>query len=135
MPITLSYDLKTDDTKHRTYIRSMLERFYWRRLGGSVFRYAGVTLEDGTVYEDWLNHVVPAVMFMRSYLLSRGVSLRFLTIDAFSTSYVDNSDAALPFGRTPQPGAKLDLTEPSNVQSSEDLIRRFVDAAVGAVIT
>jgi hypothetical protein len=39
MPITLSYDLQTDDANHRTYIRSMFERFGWRRLGGSVFRY------------------------------------------------------------------------------------------------
>jgi hypothetical protein len=49
MPITISYDLQTDDTNHRNYIRSMFERFGWKRLGGSVLRYE-VTDDQ----EDWL---------------------------------------------------------------------------------
>jgi hypothetical protein len=33
MPITVSYDLTAVDTNERTYIRSMFERFGWKRLG------------------------------------------------------------------------------------------------------
>jgi hypothetical protein len=67
MPITISYDLKTEDTNHRNYIRSMFERFGWKRLGGSVLRYEVGENEE----EDWLNDVVPALMLFRSYVVAR----------------------------------------------------------------
>jgi|SRR5579883_1573882 len=122
-----------DDANDRTYIRSMLERFHWRRLGGSVFRYDGVTNEmDGTLYEDWLNHVVPAIMFLRSFLISRGITLRFFTLDASSTSFIDQSDPALLYGQEPQRGPDIDLANPTNLQSSEGTIRAFVDATITA---
>src|SRR5277367_2928321 len=73
MPVTLSYDVTNLDNNERNYIRSMLERFHWQRLGGSVFRYDGVEQADGSVLEDWLNHVAPALMFLRSYALQHGI--------------------------------------------------------------
>jgi hypothetical protein len=132
MPITISYDLRTDDTNQRTYVRSMLERFHWRRLGGSVFRYEGVRQEDGTLYEDWLNHVAPSLMFLRSFLLSHGIRLRFLTVDASSISFLDHSDRDFPLGTAPQNGPQINLADPTNPQSSEIRISEFVDAATAA---
>jgi hypothetical protein len=58
MPITVSYDLAEASPADRNYIRSMFERFGWKRLGGSVLRYQ---LIDGQDEEDWLNDVVPAL--------------------------------------------------------------------------
>jgi len=77
MPVTLSYDLRTNDPNHRSYIRSMLERFAWRRLGGSVFRYSGRTI-NGVIEEDWLNDVSPSLMFVRSYTIQQSIEIRFL---------------------------------------------------------
>jgi hypothetical protein len=37
MPVTVSYDLADADYNDRNYVRSMFERFGWKRLGGSVF--------------------------------------------------------------------------------------------------
>jgi hypothetical protein len=131
MPITLSYDLQDVDTNQRSYVRSTLERFGWLRLGGSVFRYKGRAQEDGEVIEDWLNDVVPALMYVRSYVLSIGGKFRFLTIDAMSTStLMDTDDEAV--GTPLEDGAALTMRNPANAQSSEQRIRAFVEASIGA---
>ena len=131
MPLTLSYDLRTEDPNHRNYLRSMLERFGWTRLGGSVFRYSGRNLGTG-MEEDWLNDVVPALMFFRSYVLHHNIVVRFLTLDANSVSQVDHSDDTALFGKAPFSGANLEFREPTNNQSSVQRIRDFVDAAAAA---
>lgn len=133
MPVTISYDLTSVKSNDRTYIRSMLERFHFKRLGGSVFRYSGVPDHDGIVYEDWLNHIVPAVMFFRSYILAKKIKLKFLTIDANSISMLDHSDRLALLGARPASGSKLVLKEPTNKQSSEQKLRDFVDAAKSAI--
>lgn len=68
-----------------------LERLHWRRLGGSVFRYDGVSQADGTLHEDWLNHIAPSLMFPQSFLVARGITLKFLTVDASSIRFLDHS--------------------------------------------
>jgi len=128
MPVTISYDVATNDNNLRNYIRSMLERFHWKRLGGSVFRYEGVERE-GILYEDWLNDVVPSLMFLRSFVLSRGITLKFFTLDASSVSFLDFSEPALPLGIAPQIGDDLAFAEPTNNQSSVATLRAFVTAA------
>lgn len=132
MPVTITYDLETTDTNHRTYIRSMLERFHWRRLGGSVFRYEGVQQGGGAAAEDWLNHVVPALMFMRSYALHHHVTFRFFTIDAQSIAHLDHSDSNLLLGNQPQDGNQIQLATPTNQQSAVATIQGFIDAATNA---
>lgn len=133
MPVTVSYDLSATDANDRTYIRSMFERFGWRRLGGSVFRYEGIELEDGTLYEDWLNHIVPALMFMRSYIVQRhDLDLSFFTVSATGSSYIDFDDDGDHYGVQPVDGNNIQLEEPSNTQSSMRTIRSFVDDACEA---
>jgi len=127
MPITISYDLIDMNTNDRTYIRSMLERFGWKRLGGSVFRYDGSNQQNAQG-EDWLNDVVPALMFMRSYIVARNGTLRFFTVDTHSSSTIDHSDHTILYGR--QPTENLQFTIPTNSQSSEKTLREFVSSAV-----
>lgn len=131
MPVTISYDVADIDNNQRNYIRSMLERFHWHRFGGSVFRYDGVIDQDSQErHEDWLNHVVPALMFFRSYILKNSITLKFFTVDASGATYVDHSDPSLLFGQQPLDGTQLKLNpKPTNVQSSESAVRNFVDEA------
>ena len=134
MPITISYDLSNvQNGNDRTYIRSMLERFNWRRLGGSVFRYEGIPDATGTLQEDWLNHVVPALMFFRSYILAKSITLARFTIDTSSVAHIDQSDPALLLGTPPQIAAALSLVNPTNVQSSEQALRAFITANTAAM--
>jgi hypothetical protein len=131
MPITLSYDLKEPTPAHRNYLRSMLERFAWKRLGGSVFRYEGRRIK-GHLEEDWLNDVAPSLMFFRSYTVQHGIGIKFFTLDTNSVSRIDHSDSHALLGRRPFAGSKLKLRPPTNKQSSERAIRDFVDSAIQA---
>ncbi len=129
MPVTVSYDLQGADNNQRTYIRSMFERFGFKRLGGSVFRYARTFKGQ----EDWLNDVVPAIMFFRSYVLHHGITVTFFTLDTHSVTHIDHSDPTIMLGREPLDGISLLLKTPTNTQSSEQRIRDFVDAAINII--
>lgn len=133
MPITVTYDLKqVSDPNDRTWIRSMFERFGFRRLGGSVFRYAGVPGATGELVEDWLNHVAPALMLFRSFVLKRGLTLERFTVDAQSIAFLDHSDETLLLGTAIQDGATIALVPPTNPQAGEATVRDFVTAATNA---
>ncbi len=133
MPVTISYDMTVSDTNHRTYVRSMLERFGWKRLGGSVFRYSGrLDPNSGEIYEDWLNDVAPALMFLRSYAIRKNITLNFLTLDANSVARIDHSDPAQRYGVAPQVGAHCAQDTPTNEQSSVKTIQDFIDKAIAA---
>jgi len=105
----------------------MFERFGWRRLGGSVFRY-----EKKKGEEDWLNDVVPSLMFFRSYAVANDIEIRFFTLDTQSVAHIDFSDARTRLGSQPATGNELDLHRPTNNQSSARMIRDFVQAGIDA---
>jgi hypothetical protein len=128
MPVTVSYDLRTDNANHRNYIRSMFERLGWKRLGGSVFRY-----ENRRGEEDWLNDVVPALMFFRSYTIAHAIEVRFFTLDTQSVAHIDFSDSRKRLGKQPIEGTGLNLRTPTNLQSSARAIRDFVQAAIDEI--
>jgi hypothetical protein len=128
MPVTISYDLTNIDNNKRTYIRSMLERFGWKRLGGSVFRYSVINNE-----EEWLNDIAPSIMFFRSYIRKYGIEVKYFTLDTQSVAHIDHSDPTATLGEQPLAGGSLTLRAPTNVQSAEKEIRQFVDAAVAAI--
>jgi hypothetical protein len=109
----------------------MFERFNWTRLGGSVFRYDGIDTEFGKE-EDWLNDVVPALMFFRSYVLKHKVEVRSFTLDSMSVARVDHTDSDKLYGWMPQEGKDLILSTPTNPQSAEKKLRSFVRSAVDA---
>jgi len=131
MPVTVSYDLSKVSPDDRNYLRSMLERFAWRRLGGSVFRYSG-RQRNGDLYEDWLNDVVPALMFFRSFIQERKLKLSHFTVDASSVSFLDLSDPKAPLGKNVLSGSKLRFRKPTNPRSARKTIRQFVNAAASA---
>jgi CRISPR/Cas system-associated endoribonuclease Cas2 len=132
MPVIVTYDLKRAPVQDRNYLRSMFERFGWKRVGGSVLRYDGEEQADGSMQEDWLNCVAPALMFFRSYVLEKKLKLTFFTIDAASTSFLDNSDPIAMLGRAPEAGTALPLVAPICEQSAAATIRKFVDATATA---
>lgn len=132
MPVTVSYDISGATSNQRNYIRSAFERFGWKRYGGSVLRYDGNSVSGAMPYEDWLNNVVPALMFFRSYVLKNRLTLTFFTIDAAGTTFLDHSDPSLPLGVLPTDGRSLSLVPPTNVQSAEQALRDFVDRSTDA---
>jgi len=134
MPITISYDLQAHRPKDWNYIRSMLERFGWQRIGGTVFRYDGRVGKDANkLEEDWLNDVVPAMMFFRSYLIRHAIALKYFTLDTNSVARIDTSDHLAVLGTHPLDASALRLCSPTNSTSSEASLCAFVETAVGAI--
>ncbi len=65
----------------------MFLRFGWQNLGGSTYRYPRLGAEKQP--EDWLNHVVPALMLLRSYFTSCDRPLLRFTLDAHTSTAID----------------------------------------------
>ena len=134
MPVTVSYDLSQvpqSQNNDRTYLRSMFERLHWQKVGGSVFIYDGTEQPDGSRYEDWLNHVIPALMFMRSYVLRRNLQMSSFTIAASSVSFLDHKDPTAILG-TPVTANPV-LAQGGNQQCPANIVGSFLAAAIGAL--
>ncbi len=129
MPVTFTYDVTDLDNNDRSRIRSAFERFSWEHLGGSVFRYPRFD-QQGAI-EDWLNHVIPAVMFFRSFVLHRELTLTAFTLDCQSLSCFKANTVNAGVG--PQPSEHLPLVEPTNVQMGEQNLRDWIDACTNGV--
>ena len=101
MPVVITFDLTKYNENDHSRLKAMFERFGWENLGGTAYRYPKLGTADQPV-EDWLNHVVPALMAFRSYLRKHsGVSLERFTIDTNSSSGYNPSTG---FGSKPLPG-------------------------------
>jgi hypothetical protein len=134
MPLTLSYDLAGAPANRHNYLRSMLERFGWKRLGGSVFRYSGRNSKTVGLHEDWLNDVAPSLMFFRSYIPHHDLRLKRFTIDAQGVSFVDHSDPTARVGRPLVSGTKMKFITPTNNASAVQTLRDFLDASEKAAM-
>jgi|SRR5580658_254705 hypothetical protein len=78
MGIRINYDIRGATPEQRNKIQSIFERFRWVGLGGSTYGYPARI--DGSP-EDWLNHIVPALMCFRSYILKQNMILSHFNID------------------------------------------------------
>lgn len=129
MPVTFTYDVTDIDNNDRTRIRSAFERFGWEHLGGSVFRYPRFDQTDPI--EDWLNQVVPAIMFFRSFVLHRNLTLSAFTLDSQSLSCFKSGAGNAGVG--PEGGATLSLMTPTNPAMGEQNLRDWVEDCVESV--
>ena len=86
MPVTFSFEL--EEAAHQAeLVGSLIERLGWERLDASTYRYPRLrAAEHPATPEDWLNHVVPALMLFRSFVLSRRLTVRSYTLDADSSA-------------------------------------------------
>lgn len=89
MPITVTFDLPQNvDANDRNRIRVAFRRLGWETIGGTAYRYPPLDPGGGNPLnaEDWFNHVVPALMYMRALIEQRGIQVTNFTIDAFSST-------------------------------------------------
>jgi hypothetical protein len=111
VPIVVTFDLIRPEPLELNRLRGAFERLGWQRLGNTAYRYPrlGARLSP----EDWLNHVIPALMLLRAYSRSaaragRGI-LRF-TVDAHvSTGCGHDED----IGLRPQAAGDIEHVNPS----------------------
>ena len=123
MPIVVTFDIQGAPPQERNRIQSFFERFGWENLGGSSYRYPRLGTDDQPV-EDWLNHVIPALMLFRSYILTSGRQLTKYTLDVnSSTGYSPNSN----YGQPPLPGAVAPLYATRQTAFGEQNLRDWLD--------
>jgi hypothetical protein len=84
MPIIITFDQEGAGSNDLNRIHSMFLRFGWQNLGSSTYRYPHTDREGAP--EDWLNHVVPALMLLRSYFTTTGRVLHRFTIDSHTSA-------------------------------------------------
>lgn len=115
MPITVTFDIERPTSLELNRLRSMFLRFGWEHLGNTAYRYPQL---DNLAVEDWFNHVLPALMLLRTFavhLLADGRSLRKFSLDVqSSTGYNPLTGVGTP------PLAARDVTliqPPENQQS------------------
>ncbi|MBY0231020.1 MAG: hypothetical protein K2W96_17175 [Gemmataceae bacterium] len=83
----VTFDLDRPASAELSRIRSCFERLGWERLGNTAYRYP--QLGAAPAPEDWFNHVLPALMLLRSLVRSLAASGRGLvrcTLDIQSST-------------------------------------------------
>jgi hypothetical protein len=87
MPVTVTFDIERPTPLELNRLRSMFLRFGWEHLGNTAYRYPQLDQYDAV--EDWFNHVIPALMLLRTFavrLLADGRSLRKFSLDVQSST-------------------------------------------------
>lgn len=111
MPITVTFDLKHPTPSDLNRIRGFFERLGWEHLGNTAYRYPKLHSEHTT--EDWFNHVVPALMLLRSFARfapSTGCSVEKFSLDVqSSTGYNPITNV----GTLPLPSSEMTFSQPS----------------------
>jgi hypothetical protein len=133
MPVLFTFDIRGAPPPERRRVQSFLERFGWENIGGSSYRYPRRGTRDQPV-EDWLNHVVPALMLFRCYILSSGRQLPRFTIDVQSSV---GFNEATQFGLGPKPGTgvrrrrpriRVKLYKPTTSAFGEKKLRNWLES-------
>ena len=104
MPVIVTYELEGGSTADRNRLQSMFERLGWENLGGSAYRYPRLGTGDEHPTENWLNHVIPALMLFRCFFVQPNKNLKKYTLDV-QTSTGLNEQTNL--GSKPMPGDQL----------------------------
>lgn len=138
MPITVSFDVESQsvtDPNDRTRIQVAFLRLGWEHIGGSCWRYP--RLGTINVSEDWLNHVIPALMYFRSIVEHSGMNVYRFTIDAHSEAGY-RGDTNPSVGQPIQNGEQITMyataLEPGHEEKlSEDRLKKFISDAAGSL--
>ena len=126
MPVVFTFDLTDYGPSDHAQIKSFFERFGWQSLGGTAYRYPRLGTTDQPV-EDWFNHVIPALMLFRAYVLKTGHTLSSHTLDAHSSTGFDPSEANASFGSPPLDSNDMVLYEPLTLQFGRRRLRDWLD--------
>ena len=111
----------------RNRIQSLFERLGWETLGGTAYHYPKLGAQQPT--EDWFNHVIPALMLIRSYIVESGRELTRFTLDVQSTT---GMNPAAGFGNPPLPSNQVTLYPPGNMQFGEGNLKTWLDQVTAA---
>ena len=122
MPVILTFDIEGATPDEHNRVQSLFQRLGWEDLGGSSYRYPRLGSEQPV--EDWFNHVLPALMLFRAYLLKSKKKLSGYTLDVQSSSGF-NPDRK--FGAPPLPGDEVPLYKPTQPAFGEANLKEWLN--------
>lgn len=128
MPITFTFDIddgSVQDQNDRTRIIAAFKRFGWEHIGGSAWRYPALGTQNTS--EDWLNHVIPALMYFRCIVEHANLNVYNFTIDAHSEAG-HRGRANPPLGQPIHSSAEIEMYSAQNYDTvlSENRLRKFM---------
>ena len=123
MPIVFTFDLTGAPPVDRNRIQSFFERFGWQNLGGSAYRYPRLGAEREHPVEDWFNHVIPALMLFRAYVITSGREMPRFSLDVQSSA---GRNAEFDFGNPPVPGDEVELYDTQQQQFGVSNLRDWL---------
>lgn len=135
MPVTFTFDIESEsvlDPNDRTRIQVAFLRLGWEHIGGSAWRYPAIGSAHDS--EDWLNHVIPALMYFRSLIEHSEMRVTKFTIDAHSEAGY-RGDVDPPVGQPIVNGVDIQMYTPGLQEDhenklSENRLKKFLtDAA------
>jgi hypothetical protein len=111
VPIIVTFDIAGPTPAELNRLRGLFERLGWERLGNTAYRYPKLHGRHAT--EDWFNHVIPALMLLRSFALHAQQNGR--NIDKFSLDVQSSTgfDPLTGTGTPPLPAAQITYSQPS----------------------
>ena len=124
MPVVFTFDLTNAPPVDRNRIQSFFERFGWQNLGGSAYRYPRLGAEREHPVEDWFNHVIPALMLFRAYVISSGRELPKFSLDIQSSA---GRNPEFGVGTPPLLSADVHLYETPQQQFGASNLREWLD--------
>ena len=124
MAVVITYELEGADPTAHNRVQGFFERLGWENLGGSSYRYPRLGANQPT--EDWFNHVIPALMLFRAFIVDGSTTLKKFTLDVqSSTGFNPNSG----FGTPPLSTASADYKfyPASNSAFGEKKLKEWLD--------
>lgn len=136
MPITVTFDIDDNsvrDSNDRSRIYTCFARLGWEHVGGSAWRYPALGTEN--VSEDWMNHVIPALMYLRSIACHANLDVYKFTIDAHSEAgHRGRTTPAL--GNPIQQAGNISMyqvTSKTGSSLSESRLREFIQSCADSL--
>lgn len=122
MPVILTFDIAGAPPIERNRIQCAFERFGWENLGGSSYRYP--RLGAAQLVEDWFNHVIPALMLFRVYVVESGRPLSKFSLDAYTSTGANPNGG---FGNLPMASGGIAFSPPNNQQFGLGNLQNWLD--------
>ncbi|HWB14659.1 MAG TPA: hypothetical protein VG826_35880 [Pirellulales bacterium] len=117
MPLVFSFEID-GSADQQGEMGSLFERLGWERLAAGTYRYPQLAEEQAPVtLEDWFNHVVPALMLFRCYVLRQRLVVKQFTLEAASsTGYRRGAEVGSP----PLAAENIRLRQPTGEAEVDD---------------
>jgi hypothetical protein len=111
VPITITFDITQPTAGELNRIRGFFERLGWEHLGNTAYRYP--KLHSQHLTEDWFNHVIPALMLLRTFARHAASTGRNIGIFSIAVQSSTGFNPLTNVGTPPLAAGQITYSQPS----------------------